>query len=63
MKTATIEVYHVFGTKSCKSADVLYRGKLLCRRAGIENQQKLLDEARKWALAHGFTHVQVRHLS
>ncbi|KVE35710.1 hypothetical protein [Burkholderia sp. BDU5] len=63
MRTATIEVYHVWGTKSHKSADVLYRGKLLCRRAGIESQQKLLDEARKWAHDHGFTHVVVRHIS
>ncbi|QEP52832.1 hypothetical protein AMP1_5 [Burkholderia phage AMP1] len=63
MKTATIEVYHVFGTRSCKSADVLYRGKLLYRAAGLEQQQKLLDDARKWALDKGFTHIIVRHLS
>jgi hypothetical protein len=63
MKTATIEVYHVFGTRSCKSADVLYRGKLLYRAAGLELQQKLLEQARKWAHDHGFTHVDVRHLS
>jgi hypothetical protein len=63
MKTATIDVYHVFGTRSCKSADVLYRGKLLYRAAGLELQQKLLDDARKWAHANGFTHVVVNHLS
>jgi hypothetical protein len=63
MKSATIEVYHVFGTRSCKSADVLYRGKLLYRAAGLELQQKLLDDARKWAVSHGFTHVAVRYLS
>ncbi|AQT27808.1 hypothetical protein HOR67_gp46 [Ralstonia phage RS-PI-1] len=63
MKTATIEVYHVFGTRSTKSADVKYRGRLLYRAAGIELQQKLLDDARKWAHEHGFTHVVVQHIS
>lgn len=63
MKTATIEVYHVFGTKSHKAADVRYRGRLLYRAAGMELQQKLLDDARKWALDQGFTHVVVQHIS
>ena len=63
MKTATIDVYHVWGTKSCKSADVFYRGKMLYRAAGWELQQKLLDDAQEWARNHGFTHWIVRHLS
>lgn len=59
MKTATIRIYHVFGTKKTTAADVRYRGKLL--RYYIENEtpKTLLDKAREWAHAHGFTHTKI----
>ena len=59
MKTATINVYHVFGTKNQTSVDIRYRGKLLRYFSGIENPQTLLDKARDWAHANGFSHTKI----
>ena len=59
MKTATINVYHVFGTKRTTGADVRYRGKLLRYYVENETPQKLLDKAREWAYGHGFTHTKI----
>lgn len=63
MKTATIEIYHVFGTKALNGADVWYRGKLQHRVADSYAPQRLLDLARMWAYENGFTHVKVRYVS
>jgi hypothetical protein len=59
MKTATITIYHIFGTKAGKSADITYRGKLLYSFSGIESDQELCDKARKWAKAQNFTHTRI----
>ena len=59
MKTATITIYHIFGTKSGKSADITYRGKFLYRFCGIESDQELCDKARKWAYAQNFTNTRI----
>ena len=59
MKTATINVYHVWGSKSTTAADVRYRGKLLRAYMSRETPQALLDQARAWAHAHGFTHTKI----
>lgn len=64
MKTATIRINHIFGTKNDYCADVFYRGKLLAsfdRRVLLswESQaQGLLNHARAWVLARGFTHYK-----
>ena len=59
MKTAKINVYHVFGTKNQTCADVTYRGKLLKRIHGIDTPQKHLDTARLWAYENGFTNTKI----
>ncbi len=63
MKTATIEVYCVWGTK-WHCADVLYRGKLLKRidASKVDTSQShingLLTLAQQWAHNNGFTHIK-----
>ena len=59
MKTATIRVYHVFGTKKQTSADVLYRGKVLKFFEGIDTPQKYLEMARQWSHQNGFSHTKI----
>lgn len=59
MKTATINVYHVWGSKSTTAADVRYRGKLVRAYMGKESPQTLLDQAREWAYTNGFTHTKI----
>ena len=59
MKTATIRVYHVFGTKNQTSADVVYRGRVLRFFEGIDTPQKYLDMARQWAYNNGFSHTKI----
>ncbi len=65
MKTATIRVNHIFGTKDGYCADVFYRGKLRysvasdkCVGFGSKPNQ-LTSLARIWAHAHGFSHCNV----
>ena len=59
MKTATITLYHIYGTRCGISADVTYRGKLIYSIQGNEPEQKLCDMARKWAHNAGFTHTKI----
>lgn len=59
MKTATIRIYHVFGTRKQTAADVLYRGRVLRFFEGIDTPQKYLDLARTWAHDNGFTHTNI----
>lgn len=65
MKTATIRVNHVFGTKGSYCADVFYRGKLLktfdsSNYTGFGSQVNTLAAmAQQWAHANGFSHVAV----
>lgn len=62
-KTATIEVYQVWGTVHF-CADVFYRGKLLKRVDASEvdptkaHINGLLEVARQWAHNNGFTHIK-----
>ena len=63
MKTATIDVYQVWGTGYC-CADVLYRGKILKRidASKLDSAQGhvngLLELAKAWAFNNGFTHIK-----
>ena len=59
MKTATIRVYHVFGTKSLFASDIFYRGKMRAFFEGKGNPQTYTDKAQAWAHANGFTHTKV----
>jgi hypothetical protein len=61
MKTATIEVYHVHGTKGTTAARVLYRGKILWSDMRNENPQVLANAAQNWARTQGFTHWVVSY--
>ena len=58
MKTATIKIYHISGTKNGFSADVTYRGKLLVCFDG-HNAQVLEALARIWARNRSYTHIKV----
>ena len=63
MKTATIRINHIFGTKNEYCADIFYRGKLLAsfdRRVldlAVSVPNGLLNHSRAWALRNGFTHI------
>ena len=59
MKTAKIEVGHVFGTRHTNYAEVTYRGKRKFFVMENENWQLLCDKATAWAKANGFTHFNV----
>ncbi len=58
MKTATINIYHIYGTKNGIAADVTYRGKLLVCFDG-QDVQSLESLARIWARNRNFTHTKV----
>ena len=59
MKTATINVHHVFGTRATNYVDVCYRGKVL--KYWMENYclNDLVNTAKRWSLLAGFTHVKI----
>jgi hypothetical protein len=58
MKTATINIYHIYGTKNGFSADVTYRGKMLASFDG-QDVQSLEALARIWARNRSYTHTKV----
>ncbi len=58
MKTATIRVNHIFGTKNEFCAEVTYFRKELQFFLGTAPND-LLAQARKWAHANGFTHTHI----
>jgi len=58
MKTATIKIYHIYGTKNGFSADVSYRGKLLVCFDG-RDVHILENMARIWARNRNYTHTKV----
>lgn len=58
-KTATINVYHMFGTARTTVAQVLYRGKPLHSIIDTDTPNNLLAQARAWALSRGFTRTRV----
>ena len=61
MKTATINIYHVFGTRRTTSASVYYRGMRLYTITGNDTPQQYCNKAREWAHANGFTHTKVSY--
>lgn len=61
MKTATIEVFHVFGTKSTTGYQVKYRGKTLHTFTDNVTPNEILKHAQNWILQHGFTHFKVTY--
>lgn len=58
-KTATVAVYHVYGTKSTESVTVRYQGKLLWHDTANESANTMLQRGRDWAHSHGFTHCNI----
>lgn len=61
MKTATIDVCHVFGTKNTVYACVKYRGKILFKRMENESPNNILTIARDWTINNGFSHIKVNY--
>ena len=57
MKTATIRVNHIFGTRKGLCADISYRGRLLKSFDG-EDMKPLIETARVWSVNQGFTHIK-----
>ena len=57
MKTATIDQYHMFGTRSGRAVAIQYRGQTIKTFTGTNNPA-LLGAALKWAFNQGFTHWQ-----
>ena len=57
MKTATIDQYHVFGTRNSHGVTVIYRGCVLWRTiANQSNSVQLLGAALRFCEGAGFTH-------
>lgn len=65
MKTATIRVNHIFGTKNEYCADIFYRGKLIksfdsSKFSGFGSKpNSLAAVAQQWAHANTFSHCRV----
>ena len=59
-KTATLLVYTPWGTSECnRIVDVFYRNKLHYSFYG-DNEQRLIDKARVWALNRNYTTVKIK---
>lgn len=58
MKTATINVYHVFGTRNTVSGRVMYRGRELWSVMENETPNAIAAKCVTWAKANGFTHIK-----
>ena len=59
MKTATINVYHVFGTRNTVAGRVMYRGRaLFWSVTANETPTAILQQCTEWAKANGFTHIK-----
>jgi hypothetical protein len=58
MKTATINVYHVFGTRNTVSGQVMYRGRVLWCVTANETPNAILKLCTEWAKSNGFTHIK-----
>lgn len=61
MKTATVEIFHVWGSKSTTGCQVKYRGKTLYTFTDNVNPDEILKHAQGWILQHGFTHCKVTY--
>lgn len=58
MKTATINVYRVFGTRNTVSGRVMYRGRVLWSVTANETPNAILKQCTEWAKANWFTHIK-----
>ena len=61
MKTATIEVFHVWGTMNTTGVQVKYRGKTLLTKTENCTPNEMLKFAKDWILQYGFTHMKVKY--
>ena len=59
MKTATIIIHHVFGTKGTSYAEVQYRGKRRWAHMANISINDMLSQAKDWAKNEGFTHFKI----
>ena len=59
MKTATIRINHIFGTKNSFCADVSYRGRLIKSFEGNGASSELVKRAVDFAKDYGFTHHKI----
>jgi len=58
IKTATITVYHIFGTKGSYAADIFYRGKMIFT---TENNsiRECAEKANNWSFNNGFNRYKL----
>ena len=61
MKTANIEIFHVWGTKSTTGCQVKYKGRTLHTFTDNITPNAMLKHAQDWILKHGFTHMKVTY--
>lgn len=61
MKTCTILIHHVFGTKGTVFVSVSYRNKQLWKNMENNTPQAMLEKAKQWAFSNGFTHVKIEY--
>jgi hypothetical protein len=59
MKTATIRINHIFGTKNSFCADVSYHGRLIKSFEGNGTSPELVQRAITFAKGYGFTHHKI----
>lgn len=58
MKTATINVYHVYGTRNTVAGRVMYRGRVLWSVTANETPNAIMKLCSAWATSNGFTHIK-----
>lgn len=58
MKTATINVHHVFGTRNTVAGRVMYRGRSLWWVTANETPNTILRQCTEWARSNGFSHIK-----
>lgn len=58
MKTATINVYHVYGTRNTVAGRVMYRGRVLWDVMANETPNTIMKQCVDWAKANGFSHIK-----
>jgi hypothetical protein len=62
MKTATISIYHLFGTNNSLGADIIYRGITIASLNYKGSFDELEKKAVNWAMAQGFTHTKLANI-
>ena len=58
MKTATVRINHMFGTKNGFASDISYRDKVL-KTFIQDGTTGLAEQSQKWAINQGFSHVKI----